>query len=276
MSTYAIGDIQGCLDELLQLLQKIGFDPAIDRVWFTGDLVNRGPKSLETLRFVKGLGESATTVLGNHDLHLLAAWKHKQKHFKSNDSLSAIFKADDCDELLEWLRRQPLMHYDPQLDYAMVHAGLPPQWSIEQALGHAAEVESVLQGKKFHEFLGHMYGNKPSRWSDKLKGWDRLRFIVNSFTRLRFCRPDGKQEFKHKGRVKNAPEGYLPWFKLKHRKSFEQRLIFGHWSALGLYQKNNVHSIDTGCLWGGSLSALHLESGEVTSLPCPGFEKPGD
>lgn len=274
MSTYAIGDIQGCLDELLQLLEKIEFDPSRDRIWFTGDLVNRGPQSLETLRFVKGLGASATTVLGNHDLHLLAAWQHKQKHFKSNDSLRATLEADDCDELLEWLRIQPLMHYDAELDYAMMHAGLPPQWSLDDALRHAAEAETILRGEKFHEFLSHMYGNKPTHWSETLSGWERIRFIINCLTRLRFCREDGKLEFKHKGKVKNAPEGYLPWFKLKQRKSIKQQLIFGHWSALGLYQKNNVHSIDTGCLWGGSLSALKLESGEIISLDCTGFQKP--
>ncbi len=272
MSTYAIGDIQGCYDELQQLLEQIHFDPGHDQLWFTGDLVNRGPKSLETLRFVKGLGGHAVTVLGNHDLHLLAVWQHK--HFKSNDTLGPIFKAADGEELLQWLRHQPLMHYDAALDYAMVHAGLPPQWSRDQALAHATEVETVLRGSRFHEFLGHMYGNKPSRWSDNLQGWDRLRFIVNCFTRMRFCREDGKLDFKHKGKLKNAPEDYYPWFELPQRCSREQRLVFGHWSALGLCQRDNVNGIDTGCLWGGELSALQLESGELHSLPCRGFQKP--
>ncbi|MEN8169819.1 MAG: symmetrical bis(5'-nucleosyl)-tetraphosphatase [Pseudomonadota bacterium] len=274
MSTYAIGDIQGCLDELQQLLHKIEFDPARDQLWFTGDLVNRGPKSLETLRFVKRLGKSAVTVLGNHDLHLLAVWQHKHKHFKSNDTLSPIFEADDGEELLEWLRQQPLMHYDAELDYAMLHAGLPPQWNCDEALLHAAEVEKVLRGKQFHEFLGHMYGNKPTRWSENLEGWDRIRFIVNCFTRLRFCQADGKLEFKHKGELHNAPEGYHPWFELEQRNSQPQRLVFGHWSALGLYRQNNVNAIDTGCLWGGSLTALHLESGKAISLNCEGFQTP--
>jgi bis(5'-nucleosyl)-tetraphosphatase (symmetrical) len=274
MSTYAIGDIQGCYDELQQLLQRIHFDPAHDRLWFTGDLVNRGPKSLETLRFVKGLGERAITVLGNHDLHLLAVWQHKQKHFKSNDTLGPIFEADDGEELLQWLRRQPLMHYDAELDYAMLHAGLPPQWGLDEALGHAAEVERVLQGERFHEFLGHMYGNKPGRWSNQLEGWDRLRFIVNCFTRLRICTAVGKLEFKHKGELGDIPAGYWPWFELEQRQSRSQRLVFGHWSALGLYQQHNVHAIDTGCLWGGALTALQLESGEITALPCTGFQQP--
>lgn len=274
MSTYAIGDIQGCFDELQQLLQQIEFNPNKDKLWFTGDLVNRGPKSLETLRFVKGLGDRAITVLGNHDLHLLAVWQHKHKHFKSNDTLTNIFEVEDGDELLEWLRQQPLMHYDAELDYAMMHAGLPPQWSREQALTYAAEVEEVLRGERFHEFLAHMYGNKPSRWSENLTGWDRLRFIVNCFTRLRLCREDGKLEFKHKGELADAPSEYYPWFALENRLSREQRIVFGHWSALGLHQQDNVHAIDTGCLWGGALTALHLESGKAISLACEGFQTP--
>lgn len=274
MSTYAIGDIQGCYDELQQLLELIEFNPKKDRLWFAGDLVNRGPKSLETLRFVKGLGDRAITVLGNHDLHLLALWQHKHKHFKSNDSLKPVLAAKDGEELLQWLRYRPLMHYDKKLDYAMLHAGLPPQWSRKKALGYAAEVEEVLRGKKFHEFLGHMYGNKPERWSDNLKGWDRLRFIVNCFTRMRFCHPDGTLDFKHKGALANAPSGYLPWFEIEKRRSRKQRLVFGHWSALGLLQKDNVNAIDTGCLWGGELTALNLKSGKISSLNCKGFRRP--
>ena len=274
MSTYAIGDIQGCYDELQQLLKLIKFKPSRDTLWFTGDLVNRGPKSLETLRFVKGLGDSAITVLGNHDLHLLAVWQHKHKHFSSNDSLRPLLDADDRVELLQWLRERPLMHYDEQLDYAMFHAGLPPQWSRKEALIHAAEVEKVLRGRKFHEFLSHMYGNKPSRWSENLEGWDRLRFIVNCFTRLRLCSEEGKLELKHKGKVEDAPEGFRPWFEHDNRKSRKQRIVFGHWSALGLYQGHNVNGIDTGCLWGGGLTALRLEDGEVTCLECEGVRKP--
>jgi bis(5'-nucleosyl)-tetraphosphatase (symmetrical) len=274
MATYAIGDIQGCFDELQQLLGQVGFDPAADRVWFTGDLVNRGPKSLETLRFVKELGSAAITVLGNHDLHLLAVWQNKQRHFKPNDSLGDIFRADDGGELLEWLRTRPLMHYDAVLDMAMIHAGLPPQWDRDKALACAAEVETVLRGPKFHEFLGHMYGNKPARWSDNLSGWDRLRFIVNCFTRLRFCTPEGKLDFKHKGLPGSQEGDHLPWFALPHRQSRDLSIVFGHWSTLGLYQQDNVHSIDTGCLWGGSLTALELESKTVHSLPCEGYSKP--
>ncbi len=275
MSTYAIGDIQGCYDELQQLLEKIHFDPAHDRLWFTGDLVNRGPKSLETLRFVKGLGDRAITVLGNHDLHLLAVWQNMHKHFSTNDSLAPILKAADHEELLEWLRQRPLMHYEAELGYAMLHAGLPPQWDRDEALARAAEVEEVLRGDRFHEFLHHMYGNKPHHWSDSLKGWERLRFIVNCFTRMRFVREDGKLEFKHKGEVDDRPEGYRPWFELEQRASRGQPLVVGHWSALGLCQQNNVNAIDTGCLWGGSLTALRLETGEAIGLECTGFRQPG-
>lgn len=275
MATYAIGDIQGCYDELQQLLQLVQFDPTRDRVWFTGDLVNRGPKSLETLRFVRELGDRAVTVLGNHDLHLLAVWQKPQRHFKSNDTLAAIFRAEDGEELLDWLRRQPLMHYDETLDIAMIHAGLPPQWDREQALVCAAEVETVLRGPRFHEFLSHMYGNKPSLWSDSLSGWDRLRFIVNCFTRLRFCTDEGRLDFAHKGMPGEGEHGYHPWYALPQRRSHDLPIVFGHWSTLGLFRGYNVSAIDTGCLWGGSLTALRLEDREAFSLPCSGYSKPG-
>lgn len=276
MAIYAIGDIQGCHDELQRLLEKIRFDPANDQLWLTGDLVNRGPKSLEVLRFVRQLGDSAITVLGNHDLHLLALWQRQHRHFKSNDTLAQIFAADDCDPLLEWLRHRPLMHYDTRLNTAMLHAGLPPQWGRDDALAHAAEVEAVLQGPRFHEFLGHMYGNKPSRWSDNLSGWDRLRFIVNCFTRLRFCTLDGKLDFKHKGHPDEQVDAdHLPWFRISQRKSRDLPIVFGHWSTLGLYRQDNVQAIDTGCLWGGTLTALNLEDGSITSLDCTGHAAPG-
>jgi bis(5'-nucleosyl)-tetraphosphatase (symmetrical) len=276
MATYAIGDIQGCHDELQRLLEKVRFDPAADRLWLTGDLVNRGPKSLEVLRFVHQLGDSAVTVLGNHDLHLLALWQHQHHHFKSNDTLAGIFEAEDSETLLHWLRRQPLMHYDAELDIAMLHAGLPPQWGRDQALACAAEVEAVLQGPRFHEFLGHMYGNKPALWSEQLRGWDRLRFIVNCFTRLRFCTLDGRLDFKHKGHPDaQQTADHLPWFRIPQRHSRELRIVFGHWSTLGLYQQDNVHAIDTGCLWGGELTALKLEDGDLTTLACRPHAAPG-
>ena len=276
MATYAIGDIQGCYAELQRLLEKLRFDPAGDRLWLTGDLVNRGPQSLEVLRLVKGLGKGAVTVLGNHDLHLLALWQNHHRHFKANDTLAAIFAAPDGEELLHWLRCQPLMHYDAELGFAMLHAGLPPQWDREQALACAGEVETVLRGEKFHEFLGHMYGNKPACWSEHLSGWDRLRFIVNCFTRLRFCTPEGELDFRHKGNpAQSPPQGHQPWFQLPGRKSRNTPIVFGHWSTLGLYQGHNVNSIDTGCLWGGTLTALQLENGSLVSLPCDGHAAPG-
>ncbi len=276
MATYAVGDIQGCYDELQQLLEKLDFDPARDRLWLTGDLVNRGPRSLEVLRLVKGLGDRAITVLGNHDLHLLALWKHRHHHFKSNDTLSGIFTAPDGEELLQWLRCQPLLHYDAPLGIAMVHAGLPPQWDLELARSCASEVEEVLRGERFSEFLRHMYGNKPTRWSPELRGWDRLRFIVNCFTRLRFCTVDGELEFKHKGNPGGDEQNHLPWFQVPQRKNRNTPVVFGHWSTLGLYQADNVHAIDTGCLWGGTLTALQLEIGTVTSLHCNGYSIPGE
>lgn len=277
MATYAIGDIQGCYDELRQLLDRLGFDPGCDQLWLTGDLVNRGPHSLEVLRFVRGLGERAITVLGNHDLHLLALWQNRHRHFKNTDSLSPVLRADDGEELLDWLRRQPLMHYDEQRAIAMIHAGLPPQWDRLAALRCAAEVEQVLRSDDFHEFMQHMYGNKPARWNDKLQGWDRLRFIVNSFTRLRYCTADGKLDFKYKGQPGHSEDDkHLPWFRVPGRKSRDTAIVFGHWSTLGLYQQDNVHAIDTGCLWGGQLTALCLETLQTTPLQCKGYSVPGE
>ncbi len=276
MATYAIGDIQGCYDELQRLLDKIAFDPNSDTLWLTGDLVNRGPKSLEVLRFVHSLGNSAVTVLGNHDLHLLALWQHQHRHFKSNETLAGIFEADDSEPLLQWLRHRPLMHYDTDLNVAMLHAGLPPQWGRDEALARATEVETILRGPHFHEFLGHMYGNKPAHWSENLSGWDRLRFIVNCFTRLRFCTLDGKLDFKHKGSPDAQQDtDHLPWYRIPQRKSRDLPIVFGHWSTLGLYRQDNVSAIDTGCLWGGELTALKLEDGGITTLTCPCHAAPG-
>lgn len=275
MTTYAIGDIQGCHDELQALLARIHFDQTQDTLWFVGDLVNRGPKSLETLRFVKSLGERAIVVLGNHDLHLLATWQNKHRHFKSNDTLAPIFATDDTDELLEWLRARPLLHHDAALGYTMVHAGLPPQWDLATAQQCAQEVEQVLRGSQFKEFLDHMYGNKPHRWSPQLEGWDRLRFIVNCFTRLRFCTAQGELEFEQKG-LPTADDGsHLPWFRAPQRRWAGTRIVFGHWSTLGLHQENDTHAIDTGCLWGGALTALRLDDGVALAIPCAGYAAPG-
>ncbi|WP_303906704.1 symmetrical bis(5'-nucleosyl)-tetraphosphatase [Thiohalomonas denitrificans] len=268
MATYAIGDIQGCFDELQKLLERLAFDPGSDQLWFAGDLVNRGPRSLEVLRFVRDLGDRAVTVLGNHDLHLLAIWQHRDR-LKRSDTLEPVLEAPDCDELLHWLRHRPLMHYqDP--GYALVHAGLSPDWDLETALACARELETVLQGEQFAEFLTHMYGNQPDRWSNDLTGWGRLRYAVNCFTRLRYCATDGRLEFRKKDAPGSSPKpGFLPWFEMPGRRNADIEVIFGHWSTLGLYRDHGVRCLDTGCLWGGELTALRLEDDSITQLPCP-------
>lgn len=275
MPTYAIGDIQGCHDQLMQLLEQIHFDPTTDRLWFAGDLVNRGPNSLEVLRFVRNLGERAVTVLGNHDLHLLAVWQDRHHHFKSNDTLLPIIEAPDCDELCNWLRQQPLLHYDAGLDYVMVHAGLPPQWDLVTAQRLAGEVEAVLRGDEFIVFMENMYGNKPKLWAEDLRGWDRLRFAVNCFTRLRFCTAQGELDFHHKGKPGSEENDVMPWFTVPQRQSRNQRILFGHWSTLGFHRGDNVCALDTGCLWGGALTALRLEDGTPFHRDCPPTCAPG-
>jgi bis(5'-nucleosyl)-tetraphosphatase (symmetrical) len=272
MPTYAIGDIQGCFDELQQLLAQIGFNPD-DRLLFTGDLVNRGPKSLETLRFVRDLGERAVTVLGNHDLHLLAV-ASLGKEPKKKDTLHDILSAPDRDELLHWLRHQPLLHYETSLEMTLIHAGLPPQWDLATAQACAREMEAILQGDQYLEYFHHMYGNLPNLWDPALSGWDRMRFITNCFTRLRYCTTDGHLALQHKGTPGTQPEGILPWFKIDHRRSEDMRIIFGHWSTLGLLHTHNLMGLDTGCLWGGSLTAIRLEDHQVFQLECGGHCRP--
>jgi len=275
LATYAIGDIQGCFQPLVQLLKEIPYDPVRDKLWFAGDLVNRGPQSLETLRFIRDLGDRAITVLGNHDLHLLALWRNHHRHFKSNDTLAPIFDAPDHPELLEWLRARPLIHHDSELGYTLVHAGIPPQWDLETAQRCAREVEEVLRGELFDEFLQNMYGNHPSYWFESHTGWDRLRFTVNAFTRMRFCSPHGLLEFKLKGRPGQQPKPYLPWYEVPERRTQGQRILFGHWSTLGYHQGRDVIALDSGCLWGGHLSAYRLDDGKLFQLKCPMASKPG-
>ena len=275
MAIYAIGDIQGCFDELQALLAMCHFDPATDRLWFTGDLVNRGPDSLAVLRFVHGLGDSAVTVLGNHDLHLLAVAEGLGKLHKP-DTLQAILKAPDRDELLHWLRHRPLLHHDARLNTALLHAGLPPQWDLREARAYSAEVEAVLHGNDYREFFAHMYGDKPRRWAMDLAGWERLRFIVNCFTRLRFCRIGGELCLKAKGEPGTQPAGCVPWFQVPGRRSTQTRIVFGHWSTLGLYHGDNVLALDTGCLWGGLLTAARLDGeAQIISCDCSGYRRPG-
>ena len=277
MAVYAIGDIQGCFDELQSLLQLIRFNSDCDRLWFAGDLVNRGPKSLDTLRFIRDLGSNAVSVLGNHDLHLLAIASGNCTR-TGRDSLDAILEAPDREELLRWLRHRPLMHYDPSLNFALLHAGLPPQWTISAAATHAHEVEQVLRNDdEYRDFFHEMYGNKPKRWSDDLAGMDRLRFITNCFTRLRFCTPKGKLRLKEKGPPGSQKDPKaLPWFDVPARASLGTRIVFGHWSTLGYLARNNVWAIDTGCLWGGKLTLLRIDTPEpeATGIPCSGAQDP--
>lgn len=277
MPVYAIGDIQGCFAQLQALLQKLDYDPARDQLWFTGDLVNRGPGSLETLRFVKALGAGAITVLGNHDLHLLAvAAGYVPVHPK--DTLDDILTAPDRDELLDWLRCQPLLHHDEKLGYTLIHAGLPPQWDLHAAQQRAHEVEQVLCGEQYRDFLQHMYGNQPMRWSETLQGWDRLRFITNCFSRLRYCDNEGELHFKAKGPPGTQPAPYIPWFEVAGRAHRDLHIIFGHWSALGPLCLPGIYALDTGCLWGGSLTAMRLDPPgnglpELVSIDCPQIRK---
>lgn len=275
MAVYAIGDVQGCFDELQSLLRLIHFNPRQDRLWFAGDLVNRGPKSLETLRFIKDLGNRAVSVLGNHDLHLIAA-AHGYPISGDDHTLDAILCAPDRDALINWLRQQPLLHHDDTLGYTMIHAGLPPQWDLALARRCAQEVESCLRGDRFSDFIEHMYGNKPRQWSDDLSGWKRLRFTVNCLTRLRFCDDQGRLELEYKGPPGSQPPEYRPWFELPDRKSKDMNIVFGHWSTLGRRNDAGVFPLDTACLWGGELTALRLDTApQWFGLPCAGQQKPG-
>lgn len=265
MATYAIGDIQGCYHSFRHLLERIDFDSSRDRLWLVGDLINRGSGSLEVLRWVYEHQSSIVVVLGNHDLHAIAVAEGKVPLHKS-DTLQAIFDARDGPELLQWLRHQSMIHADQ--GYLMVHAGLLPQWSASEALALGAEVEAALQADNYRDYLAHMYGNLPDRWDDNLQGMDRLRVITNALTRLRICTADGRMDFKFTGALSDIPRGYMPWFEVPERKSSDTAMVFGHWSALGLQQRGNLFALDTGCLWGGELTAFHLEDKAIFQVPC--------
>lgn len=276
MAVFAVGDIQGCYDELRLALDAAQFDPAGDRLWCVGDLVNRGPKSLAVLRFISGLGDRAVCVLGNHDLHLLALAAGNTKH-EDEHSLRQVLEAPDREELLGWLQHRPLAHRDDDLGFLMVHAGIPPQWDVATTLACAREVEAVLRGDDHAEFFMHMYGNKPNVWDPALRGMDRWRFITNCLTRLRYCEPDGRVALKEKGPPGSQRAGRLPWFEHPQRATRHQRIVFGHWSTLGYRAEHNVWALDTGCLWGGSLTLLRLDLAppRVHSTQCSGWQDPG-
>jgi bis(5'-nucleosyl)-tetraphosphatase (symmetrical) len=267
MATYAIGDVQGCFDELKQLLARVDFQNA-DRVWFVGDLVNRGPKSLEVLRFVRDLEDRAVVVLGNHDLHLVAQHEGFER-LRKDDTFTDVLEAPDRRELVDWLRTRPMMHAEGS--YAMVHAGLLPQWSITKAVDLGKEVERALAAANYREFLKNMYGSKPDRWDDALTGWDRLRVIVNAMTRMRFCTRDGRMEFHGKG--VEPPAGYLAWYATRGQE--EETIVCGHWSQLGLKLAPRLAALDSGCVWGGALSALRLEDRALYQVACRGYQPVG-
>ena len=265
MATFAIGDVQGCFDELERLLGEVGFSPARDRLWVVGDLVNRGPRSLAVVRFVKGLGDRAVVVQGNHDLHLLAfAAGHAKR--RADDTFDDLLAAPDCAPLLDWLRFRPMLHVEDE--YVMVHAGLLPSWSVTQAHDLAAEVEAELRSKRYRLFLAELYGSRPDTWRDDLRGMDRLRVIVNAMTRMRFCTAEGVMELGVKGELEKAPPGYLPWFEVPGRKTRGVPIVCGHWSALGLRLTPDLLALDTACVWGGSLTAVRLEDHRVFEVPC--------
>jgi len=269
MTVYAVGDLQGCLEPLKCLLERVAFDPANDRLWLVGDLVNRGPQSLETLRYLYAMRDSLVCVLGNHDLHLLAASNNVER-LKKGDTLSEILDAADAPELLQWLRQQKLLHHDEHRNAVLVHAGIPPQWTLRKALRLAGEVEQVLRDDQLlRPFLDGMYGNEPNKWDKELQGVTRLRVITNYFTRMRFCTSDGKLDLKGKEGVDTAPPGYAPWFSYKERKTRDVKIIFGHWAALeGRCSVPGVFALDTGCVWGGAMTLLNVDTGVRLRCNC--------
>ena len=278
MTRYAIGDVQGCHDELRNLIERVGFSADRDQLWFVGDLVNRGPESLKVLRYVRALGDNAVVVLGNHDLHLLAVAYGARRHRKS-DTFDDVLSAPDRDALLEWLITRPLAHAHSSVEQRtdlMVHAGLVPQWTVGMTLELAREVETSLRHDPVSLFE-KMYGDEPDRWSDELTGIDRLRFTINVLTRMRVCTADGRVDLKLKGKPLPEDAPYQPWFDATTRRSRDARILFGHWSALGFVNKSGVVGLDSGCVWGGPLTAFDLDVERApVSVPCAGYQLPGD
>jgi bis(5'-nucleosyl)-tetraphosphatase (symmetrical) len=265
VAVYAVGDIQGCFSALQRLIDKIGFNPSKDTLWFVGDLVNRGPESLAVVRWVKALGSSAVVVLGNHDLHLLASAEGVRPLGKG-DTFQDVLAAPDREELLRWLRHQRLLYREGHV--VLVHAGLLPQWTASEAEALAMEVEQVLRGSDYKTLLREMYGSSPAHWSPDLTGRERYRVIINALTRLRFCTFKGEMDFKHNGPPESAPQGFSAWFAVPNRKSRESLIVTGHWAALGLRVADNLLALDSGCVWGGSLTAVRLEDRKVFQVSC--------
>lgn len=276
MAVWAIGDLQGCYGPTQRLLEKIRFDPARDRLWFCGDLVNRGGESLQTLRLVHSLRESVVSVLGNHDLSLLAiAERSRPEQRKVKPDLQSVLFADDRDVLLDWLRQQPLVHVDRDLGWLMVHAGLAPKWTTAIAEQHAREVERKLRGPEARKMLRNMYGDQPV-WSPRLRGTDRDRAIINVFTRMRYCSPRGRIAFEEKGAPGTQQPGLYPWYEVPGRVERDLRIVCGHWSALGLFIGHGVHALDTGAVWGGTLTALQLDAEGLNIVQVPGRDAPAN
>ena len=271
MATYAIGDVQGCLDQLLALLKRIAFDASVDQLWFCGDLVNRGPKSVQVLRLVRDLGARAVCVLGNHDLHLLAA-HYGYREPGRKDTFSDVLQAPDRDELIDWLRHRPLLHIDAKHKTAMVHAGIPPQWSIDDARRHAQELEKLLADDKgIKRFLAKMYGDTPRHWDDGLRGAERWRYITNALTRMRYIDAQGRLELEENRAPGRQRNGLTPWFAVDKRRNRGHRIVFGHWATLQIERpldpRFDVVHLDTGCVWGATLSAVRLDDGKRLEVP---------
>jgi bis(5'-nucleosyl)-tetraphosphatase (symmetrical) len=269
MAVYAIGDLQGCIDPLRSLLDEVKFDPVSDWLWFVGDLVNRGPQSLDVLRFVKSL-PNALSVLGNHDLHLLAV-AAGQAPQKKQDTFDSVLAAPDRDELLHWLRQLPLLHHDAALGYTLVHAGMLPQWDLALARRLSDEACAFIRRSDKNDLFTHMYGDTPDAWDDDLAGWARLRLIINGFTRLRYCDRNGRMDLRPKGAPGKQAPHLMPWFEVPDRRGRDLRIVFGHWSTLGVWNAGGVIGIDSGCVWGGQLTAVRLDRdpASFTALSCP-------
>ncbi len=267
MSTYAVGDIQGCYEEFARLLDRIDFQTGRDRLWLLGDLINRGPDNLSVVRRVREMGSSAVTVLGNHDLHFLAV--HRGGHSPNrSDTFDDLLTSPRVDDISDWYRQQPFIVRDKVLGYAMVHAGIPHLWKMRKALELAAEVEEVIRGSTCEQYFRELYGNEPDRWKESWDGMERWRVVTNYFTRMRLIDADGTLDFSHKGALEDAPEGFSPWFSLRAEEPLKQTLLFGHWAALeGHTDDDRIIGLDTGCVWGRSLTCMRLEDGRLFSVP---------